>query len=134
LVWLFLGMFAVCGVFGFELWPLTGWRLFADARQRYNVSWSAEAEYGNGSSSGLALQSAALSGTPFLIGRLNEISMADRNRLCAEWLDVGDINRIDIYRSVSDLGARVDDRAAPPTRELAYTCENRVISAVRPAK
>ena len=29
----FLALFLVCGVFGLEAWPLTGWRLFADARQ-----------------------------------------------------------------------------------------------------
>jgi hypothetical protein len=29
----YLGLFVLCGVAGFEAWPLTGWRLFADARQ-----------------------------------------------------------------------------------------------------
>src|ERR1044071_1336297 len=29
----YLAVFVVCGVAGFEAWPLTGWRLFADARQ-----------------------------------------------------------------------------------------------------
>jgi hypothetical protein len=28
----FLAAFVVCGIFGLEAWPLTGWRLFADAR------------------------------------------------------------------------------------------------------
>ncbi|HEX7147705.1 MAG TPA: hypothetical protein VF512_09355, partial [Actinomycetota bacterium] len=29
----YLAVFVVCGVVGLEAWPLTGWRLFADARQ-----------------------------------------------------------------------------------------------------
>src|ERR671914_45223 len=29
----YLAVFLVCGLAGFEAWPLTGWRLFADARQ-----------------------------------------------------------------------------------------------------
>ena len=28
----YLAVFLVCGLAGFEAWPLTGWRLFADAR------------------------------------------------------------------------------------------------------
>ena len=29
----YLALFLVCGLVGLEAWPLTGWRLFADARQ-----------------------------------------------------------------------------------------------------
>src|SRR6266511_3523031 len=38
-VWAFLAAFVIAGVFGIEAWPLTGWRLFADARTAKQVSW-----------------------------------------------------------------------------------------------
>src|SRR6266511_4560771 len=38
-VWAFLAAFVIAGVFGIEAWPLTGWRLFADARTAKQVRW-----------------------------------------------------------------------------------------------
>lgn len=130
-VWSFLAMFCICGLFGFELWPMTGWRLFADQRTRHHVDWSSEVEYVDGSTGPLVLRSAG-SGTPFMIGRLDKLTSRDRDHLCQEWLALAGadadgagngVRRILIFRMSRDLGTRIGDKSAPPAQELAHVCE-----------
>jgi hypothetical protein len=136
MTWSFLGLFSACGVFGFELWPFTGWRLFADARERFHISWSPSAEYDDGTSGPLTLAAAGAAGTPFLIGRLAELPQRDRDDLCSQWLvsSASDrrVQRISIYRETRDLARRSGDRSAPPHKELAYVCERGRLEAVTP--
>lgn len=125
-IWAFLAVFAVCGVFGFEIWPLTGWRLFADARHRFNTTWSAEAEFADGSRSDLPAPTDGAGGAGFLISHLDEYSADDRDRLCSGWLRTqtsSPIVRVTIYRSTRDLADRDGNRSREPSREPAYLCE-----------
>src|SRR6266511_1677784 len=96
-VWAFLAAFVIAGVFGIEAWPLTGWRLFADARTAKQVSWQ-----------GVTVDAA---------GRERPIPWDDlpvRFR--------GDVRAVRIYQVEPDVSRRVGDRAARGTRNLRFTC------------
>lgn len=111
---------------------MTGWRLFADTRHQYSVSWNAEAEYADGTTNELQLHSAGASDTQFLTGRLGELPINSRNHLCKTWLELpnprGQVRRILIYRSTRDLGDRTGNRSNPPRQELGYICQDNELS------
>lgn len=132
-IWIYLAAFSICGVFGFELWPMTGWRLFADARKQHSASWQPQVEFTDGTSDALQLNTAGSTDIPFLISRLHQLPQNDRNDLCAQLSAIADDNeregnraleRILIYKSTHNLDDRDGDKSAPPKQELAFTCQD----------
>jgi hypothetical protein len=112
---------------------MTGWRLFADVREQHHITWAATAIYTDGTEGPLELDAPGSSGTPFVMGRLTELSEHDRDRLCSQWLRLGSgertLGRIAISRETRDLADRQGTRSAPPVRRLAFVCSNDDMSA-----
>lgn len=47
-VYLLLTLFCVPGIIGFDVWPLTGWRLFSLSRTLTQIEWALDAETAEG--------------------------------------------------------------------------------------
>jgi len=127
----FLAIFVVCGTFGIEAWPLTGWRLFSRARTEIAVSSLIVVEDSEGKLSELPLGRLPLQ---FRSSRLVAAHAADwpareREALCAEWARAADeylgldVSRVLVFQVTSKLWPRTDDGPThPPVPVLAYSC------------
>jgi hypothetical protein len=125
----FLTAFLVCGVFGFEAWPLTGWRLFADARERVQPGWRALAVAPDGTERPLPFRDldAGYSGSVQVLGRFGDLSPAGQAAVCDAWAramrERGEpVAAIRVQRTSTDVGDRHGDRAAPPDAVTHWVC------------
>jgi hypothetical protein len=127
----FLGAFLLCGLFGLELWPLTGWRLFSQLRTDHQVSWQATAVREAGETQ---VRFAELPRThrnfPLVMRTYSELPRAQQIEACRLWLEAAQgqlpdatamrIYRIDWYLS---HGHGPED-GPPPTKTLLMTCDD----------
>jgi hypothetical protein len=125
----FLAVFVVCGVFGLEAWPLTGWRLFADARQPVQVVWQAVTVDAAGHEAPVAFGDlpAGFHGNVQVLKGFAGLAAAEQAAVCRAWADAvrargGQVEAVRIYHTVTDVARRVGERGAPPARELRWTC------------
>jgi hypothetical protein len=117
----YLATFVVCGVAGLEAWPLTGWRLFADARQARQPGFQAVTVDRAGQETPIPFADVqVLKG---FAGLPTERQAA----VCQAWATAvrergGEVAEVRIYQTVTDVSRRVGDRGAPPERTLRFTC------------
>jgi hypothetical protein len=132
----YLAVFVVCGVFGFEAWPLTGWRLFADARQARQPGFQAVTVDADGRETPVPFRDlpAGFQGDVQVLRGFADLPPARQAAVCQAWAQEvrargGEVAEIRIYATVTDVSDRVGDRAAPPTRALRFTCRPRTADA-----
>ncbi len=104
LVAAYLAAFVVCGLFGVEAWPLTGWRLFADARPARQAGWQA------------VTADAAGRETPI---PFRDLPIRFHGAVRARGAQV---EAVRVYRTTTDVSRRVGPRGTPPERSLYWTC------------
>ena len=136
-MWAFLAAFVLAGVFGFEAWPLTGWRLFADARAARQVSWEAVTVDGAGRERPIPWNDLPVRfrGNVQVLRGFENLRPAKQVAVCAAWADGvrargGDVRAVRIYRVSTDVSRRAGDRAAPGTRSLRFTCVDGTVRSI----
>jgi hypothetical protein len=136
IAWTFLALFVIAGVFGIEAWPLTGWRLFADARAARQVSWQAVTVDADGHERPVAWSDLPVRyrGNVQVLKGFAGLRPAEQVAVCAAWADgvraLGrGVSQVRIYRLETDVSRRAGDRAAPGTRELRFTCRGGTVRA-----
>jgi hypothetical protein len=132
----FLAVFLVCGVAGFEAWPLTGWRLFADARQARQPGFQAVTTDADGRETPIPFRDlrAGFRGDVQVLKGFASLPSARQAAVCQAWAREvrargGEVAELRIYATVTDVSDRAGDRAASPTRTLRFTCRPRSADA-----
>jgi hypothetical protein len=127
---MFLSTFTVCGLLGFELWPLTGWRLFSQLRTDHQVGWRATV-VGEGGESQIAFSQLprAYRNFPLVMRTFAGLPLAEQTAACRAWLDAAQHERpgaseVRIYRVDWYLSHRHGSRDGPPPRAtLLLVCD-----------
>jgi hypothetical protein len=135
-VWAYLAVFLVAGVVGIEAWPLTGWRLFADARSARQLSWQAVTVDAAGRERPIPFADLPVryQGNVQVLKGYAELPPGEQAAVCRAWADAvrargGQVSEVRIYRIEVDLERRVGRRGAPPRRSLRYTCRDGPVQA-----
>jgi hypothetical protein len=125
----YLAVFVVCGVAGLEAWPLTGWRLFADARQARQPGFQAVTvdRAGRETPVPFADLPAGFHGDVQVLNGFAGLPRDRQAAVCQAWAEAvrdrgGEVVEVRIYQTVTDVSRRVGDRGAPPERALRFTC------------
>ena len=128
-VGVFLALFLVCGVAGFEAWPLTGWRLFADARQARQPGFQAVTVDAEGRETPIPFSRlpAGYRGDVQVLKGFAGLPPARQAAVCQAWAEAvrdrgGEVAAVRIYQTVTDVSRRAGDRGVPPERTLRFTC------------
>jgi hypothetical protein len=129
----FLVAFVVCGLGGFEAWPLTGWRLFADARQRVQHARLAVAVDMAGAERPIPFAElpAGFHGNVQVLRGFGALPVARQAAVCDAWAGalrargwlVAEIRIDDTVTDVGDRrGPRSASRGAAPRRTPRWVC------------
>jgi hypothetical protein len=128
-VGVFLALFLVCGAAGLEAWPLTGWRLFADARPARQPGFQAVTVDGQGHETPIPFRDlpAGYRGDVQILKGFAALPPARQAAVCQAWAEAvrgrgGEVAEVRIYQTVTDVSRRAGDRGAPPERALRFTC------------
>ena len=132
----YLALFLVCGLFGLEAWPLTGWRLFADARQARQPGFQAVTVDRQDRETPIPFRDlpAGYQGDVQVLKGFAALDPERQVAVCQAWGDAvrdrgGQVAAVRIYETVTDVSQRVGDRGAPPTRTLRFTCRDGAVDA-----
>jgi hypothetical protein len=124
-VHLFLLVFAITGIAHLELFPFSGFRLFAEVRGAERVAWQLRAVDGDGHEEAIRLGElpVAYRNTTTLLHEFPGLTAAERDRICDAWTqparaDGRPITSVRVYEVVESV--RPDGPA--PRRRLAYEC------------
>jgi hypothetical protein len=128
----YLAVFVVCGVAGLEAWPLTGWRLFADARQARQPGFQAVTVDRAGRETPIPFADlpAGYRGDVQVLKGFAGLPAGRQAAVCQAWATAvrsrgGEVAEVRIYQTVTDVSRRVGERGAPPERTLRFTCRPR---------
>jgi hypothetical protein len=132
----FLAAFAVCGVFGIEAWPLTGWRLFSHVRTDHQVSWRAVAVDPRGHEEPIdfAALPRGYRNFPLVMRTFASLPRQEQAAACRAWLAAArrqttGAGTVRIYQVDWYLSHRHGSGDGPsPTRTLLYTCSVEQVS------
>jgi len=126
----FLAAFLLCSVFGLELWPLTGFRLFSRVRHETRFIWTADAVLPGGREAGVVFTALprAYQGFGLIMKGFRHLSPDAKRASCEAWL--AEVRRVDgpavalrLYRVTWTALPRKGARPArPPPRRLDYVC------------
>lgn len=85
---LILAAFLICGVFGVEAWPLSGFRLFSAPRGSTSTGWRLVAVGPDGLERSVSVWrlGAAYRGFGFVAQTFGDLSPADQAATCEAWL------------------------------------------------
>lgn len=130
-VWAYLAVFVVAGLVGIEAWPLTGWRLFADARSAEQRSWQAVTVDAAGREQPIRFADLPVryQGDVQVLKGYSKLAPGQQAAVCRAWADAVrargvQVRAVRIYRIEVDVSRRVGRRGTPPRRTLGYTCVN----------
>jgi hypothetical protein len=136
-VWAYLAVFVIAGVAGIEAWPLTGWRLFADARSARQLSWEAVTVDRAGRERPIPFADLPIryQGNVQVLKTYPDLPPSQQAAVCRAWASAvrgrgGDVRQVRIYRLETDVSQRVGRRGAPPRRTLRYSCQDGTVQAV----
>ena len=125
----YLALFVVCGVAGLEAWPLTGWRLFADARQARQPGFQAVTVDRAGRETPIPFRDlpAGYRGDVQILTGFARLPTSRQAAVCQAWATAvrdrgGEVAEVRIYQTVTDVSQRSGDRGAPPARAPRFTC------------
>ena len=128
----YLTVFVVCGVAGLEAWPLTGWRLFADARQARQPGFQAVTADRAGRETPVPFADlpAGYRGDVQVLKGFAALPAGRQAAVCQAWAEAvrargGEVAEVRVYQTVTDVSRRAGDRGAPPERTLRFTCRSR---------
>jgi hypothetical protein len=135
-VWAFLAAFVIAGLLGLEAWPLTGWRLFADARGARQRSWEAVTVDAAGRQRPIPFADLPVryQGNVQVLKGFPELGPGEQAAVCRAWADAvrqrgGEVREVRIYLREADVSLRVGQRGAPPQLTLRYTCRDGTVRA-----
>jgi hypothetical protein len=135
-VWAFLAVFVIAGAFGIEAWPLTGWRLFADARTATQASFEAFTVDAAGRERPIPFGDLPVRfrGNVQVLKAYPDLRPSQQAAVCSAWADAVrargvEVREVRIYRVQVDVSKRVGRRAAPPRRTLRWTCADGTVTA-----
>lgn len=124
-VYAFLLAFAVTGFATLEVFPFSGFRLFAELRPSVRESWQLRAVDATGAETPIRLGELPVGyrNTTTLLLTFDELTPGERDEVCDAWAaplrEAGaDVVSVRVYAVVDEV--RPDDR--PPRRTLAYEC------------
>jgi hypothetical protein len=127
----YLVAFLLCGLLGLEAWPLTGWRLFADARQARQPGWQAVTVDAAGRETPIPFADLPVGyhGNVQVLKGFPALPERRKLAVCQAWAEVvrargGQVAAVRVYQTVTDVSARVGERGAPPSRTLRWTCRD----------
>jgi hypothetical protein len=127
----YLAAFLLCGLLGVEAWPLTGWRLFADARQARQPGWQAVTVDAAGRETPIPFPDLPVGyhGNVQVLKGFPALPARRKLAVCQAWADAvrargGQVAAVRVYQTVTDVSARAGDRGAPPSRTLRWTCRD----------
>jgi hypothetical protein len=127
----FLAAFVVCGLFGLELWPLTGWRLFSELRTDRQVAWRATAVHAEGETQvRFSELPHAFRNFSLVMRTFADLPRAEREAACRAWLEAArrerpEASAVRIYRIDWYLSHRHGSRDGPPPSEtLLLACDD----------
>jgi hypothetical protein len=122
--------FVVCGLFGIEAWPLSGFRLFSSPRGDDWTSWRLIVVGETGDRTRLPVQSLPrhYGGLSFVARRISSMDPVDRERVCRTWIQAAesmnlDVEAIEVERLDHTVMPRDGNRpAVPPRRATVHVC------------
>jgi hypothetical protein len=124
-VYAFLLVFAVTGIAHLEMFPFSGFRLFAELRPAERESWQLRAVDSTGAETPIRLGELPIAyrNTTILLLDFDDLTSTERDEVCDAWAtplrESGtDVVGVRVYAVVDEV--RPDDR--PPRRTLAYAC------------
>jgi hypothetical protein len=133
----YLAVFVACGVAGLEAWPLTGWRLFADARQARQPGFQAVTVDSEGRETPIPFSRlpAGYRGDVQVLKGFAGLPSERQAAVCQAWAEAvrgrgGEVAEVRIYQTLTDVSQRAGDRGAPPARTLRFTCRPRSVDGV----
>lgn len=119
--YLYLGAFLLCGVFGLEVWPLTGWRMFCNLRPRRQSAFQVMRISAGGAEApvSFAALGAGFQGNVQVLNAFASLSSDQKLAVCRVWAESLrdhhlEVAGLRIYRLEWDVSHRRGARAAPP--------------------
>jgi hypothetical protein len=120
----FLAVFALCGLFSIELWPLTGWRLYSGVRTEERPSWRIVAVTPDGEERvDLGALPLGWHNTDRLLNTFPDLSEGERDEICDAWAQPLRRSGVEVEEvRIEQVTTLLSDPDAEPTAEPRYTC------------